>query len=87
MFVILVPTFSVSEVPFTFRSFTTVTESPSCSTLPLASRTSPAARELAAAQAVKTLPRSTAAAEMHPLQQQVMSDQQQQQQQQQTGVR
>ena len=51
----------------------------------LASRTSPAARELAAAQAVKTLPRSTAAAEMHPLQQQVMSDQQQQQQQ--TGVR
>ena len=51
----------------------------------LASRTSPAARELAGAQAVKTLPRSTAAAEMHPLQQQVMSDQQQQQQQ--TGVR
>jgi uncharacterized circularly permuted ATP-grasp superfamily protein len=51
----------------------------------LASRTSPESRELAAAQVVKTLPRSSAATEMHPLQQQTISDQQQQQQQ--TGVR
>jgi uncharacterized circularly permuted ATP-grasp superfamily protein len=47
----------------------------------LASRTSPESRELAAAQVVKTLPRSSTATEMHPLQQQAMSDQQQQQQQ------
>jgi uncharacterized circularly permuted ATP-grasp superfamily protein len=49
----------------------------------LASRTSPAARELAAAQVVKTLPRAAAATEMQPLQQQAKNGQQQQQQQQQ----
>lgn len=52
----------------------------------LASRTSAATRELAAAQVVRTLPRSTIAADMHPVQQQsVTGHQQQQQQQQQTG--
>jgi uncharacterized circularly permuted ATP-grasp superfamily protein len=52
----------------------------------LASRTSPAARELAAAQVVKTLPRAAAATEMQPLQQQAKSGQQQQQQQQQSAL-
>ena len=47
----------------------------------LASRSSAAARELGAAQVVRTLPRSPAAAESHPLQQQAMTGQQQQQQQ------
>jgi len=51
----------------------------------LASRTSPAARELAAAQVVKTLPRAAAATEMQPLQQQAKNGQQQQQQQQQSA--
>ncbi len=53
----------------------------------LASRTSPATRELAAAQVVRTLPRTgLTGADMHPLQQQAMTGhQQQQQQQQQSG--
>jgi uncharacterized circularly permuted ATP-grasp superfamily protein len=50
----------------------------------LASRTSAAVRELAAAQVVRTLPKSGSSAEMPPPQQQAMSDQQQQQQQQTT---
>ncbi len=55
----------------------------------LASRASAAARELAAAQVVRTLPRALASAEMQPAQQQSMTgnQQQQQQQQQQIGVR
>ena len=53
----------------------------------LASRASAATRELSAAQVVRTLPRSTAAAEMHPPQQQAIAghQHQQQQQQQQSG--
>ena len=46
----------------------------------LASKTSAASRELAAAQVVRTLPRSTTASEMHPMQQQTLHDVQQQQQ-------
>jgi len=54
----------------------------------LASRTSAASRELAAAQVVRTLPRGSLSTEMQPVQQQTMADnQQQQQQQQQSGVR
>jgi len=49
----------------------------------LASRTSAASRELAAAQVVRTLPRSSLSSEMQPVQQQSMADSQQQQQQQQ----
>lgn len=52
----------------------------------LASRASAATRELSAAQVVRTLPRSTAAAEMQPQQQRTLNGHQQQQQQQQSGA-
>ena len=53
----------------------------------LASRTSPAARELSAAQVVRTLTRAgIAGADMHPLQQQAITGHQQQQQQQQQST-
>ena len=51
----------------------------------LASRASAAARELAAAQVVRTLPRATSTVDMQPVQQQALAGNQQQQQQQQQG--
>src|SRR4051812_15215477 len=39
MFFTLVPIFTTSEDPFTFKSLITVTASPSCNSLPTASRT------------------------------------------------
>src|SRR6266498_6108533 len=49
MFLTLVPTLTTDEDPFIFRSLMTVTESPSLSTLPKASRTTLSATALSAA--------------------------------------
>src|SRR5690606_28401842 len=52
MFFTLVPTFTTEEDPLTFRSLITVTVSPSCSSLPTASRTTRACGSAGAAAAI-----------------------------------